>query len=269
MWILKTPKPLKDMSFLLGLAVLLVPLQWFLLLKAQGFALPFKEWFLSPNLGVTVCVGVVLLLMLRHRLLRADPLAWPLLAALSGAWFVGNLLMAIFYRSPLLAFFGLLLIALLGPVLFLIRRELRRPYWNSGLPWYQGRTRLIPDFRAEFTPASDGTVAPELGPLGVGRLDFYGIYLMEDPKVGPARPLTKLWESWQNGKKVGAPVGAVLLFRGYSVECDLKPVGIEQLEASGGPVMGMGFEFVFPSSDKMKQMADFIERLKGEGYVEA
>ncbi|OFZ20193.1 MAG: hypothetical protein A2X94_09845 [Bdellovibrionales bacterium GWB1_55_8] len=171
----------------------------------------------------------------------------PVVSGFTVIWFASTALYAFSTRNSGLSFFSALILMFAAASAFWIRRELDRSFLDPELRWYQGLPRPIGGLSCVLF-AGD-----KQHPCRVSRLDSEGAFIYSDLK-GDAGITEFLGEP----KKVQLRFG----FRGCDFQCSGFPIA---LLAQG---FGAGFQFRDLSPDHRKDLGDFIELLRGEGYVQ-
>ena len=146
------------------------------------------------------------------------------------------------YRNgnPGLAFYTLFLCFFWLSIYLFLQLEMSRSFLDSGLKWYQGMPTPIPGLICLHSPKESE--------LKVSRMDEDGVFVFsrENRKIDCALELREI----------------ILAFRGREIKCSGKTISL--LRGS----LGLGFQFCGMSADKRKELGDFVEMLRGEGYVQ-
>ena len=141
------------------------------------------------------------------------------------------------YRNgnPGLAFFTLFLCLFWVLIYFFLRLEMGRSFLDPGLKWYQGMPTPIP-----------GLVCQSI--FKVSRIDEDGAFIFstDQSKIEHSQQLQEI----------------VLAFRGREIKCSGKTISLLRGQT------GLGFQFSGMSADGRKELGDFVEMLRGEGYVQ-
>jgi hypothetical protein len=124
-----------------------------------------------------------------------------------------------------------------------------RAFFNPKLKWYQGLPKPIPGLKCVVR---HGDHERE---LRVGRIGADGAFLFSNGAV-----LTDLID-WKLRHRSRVKTELNFIFRNRQVHCQGLPVRV--LEGN----QGAGFQFCGMTPDTLKEMGDFIEVLRGEGYV--
>ena len=215
--------------------------------ELEMWRLPLASWvrsFLS---------GVPFLLLMRYLIVKDSFLAKPVWNLLS-LGFAG----AVFWRAfvaekVMLAFFGLLWVAIAYIWAIRFHREKSRSYMSSGLKWYESQPVEIPHLSVEFNG----------GRYRVARLDQEGVFVFGGEmdsiaefrtKTGPAEVTIRQESSGMSVNVLGEIAQEVHPRRGA-------------LNSEGHRLYGLGVRFVDPSVDRRKVLGDFVEKLRGEGHV--
>jgi hypothetical protein len=241
MKVIALPSSLRRAIGLLALAVPLAALEVVFVTRANWWQLPKQS--IGTAAGLTAAVVIVLALGFS----RARSWAWWMLALISAAWCAANAWMSLRMSLPALGFLTIFLFFFLGGLLMRLRSELRRSYFDPGLRWFQGEPEPISFLKCSIQ-APGGSAE-----FRVSRLDREGAFLFgadgtrRDPGFFGRGETQEL----------------VFQFRDRQLRCPARPMRYFNRSASGA-----GFRFQDLSLDSRKQLGDFIENLRGEGYVE-
>ncbi|MEN9723450.1 MAG: hypothetical protein RJB38_1436 [Pseudomonadota bacterium] len=132
-------------------------------------------------------------------------------------------------------------------------REQRRSYFYSGVQWFEGTPQAIPGLRAAIS-----TVDSSQQELSVCRIDSEGLFAVS-----------------QSGRLVPwADVDVELRFGVQHEERKIRVRGIVVRQFEGrswhrnGSDWGIGVRFVSLTPDCKKDLVEFLEVLRGEGYID-
>jgi hypothetical protein len=162
------------------------------------------------------------------------------LQTVAALWILISFWMALRIGVTSLAFFGLGLLFFWGLVLALTHRELRRSFLDPRISWYQGLPQPISGVKCRIGDDE----------FRVGRLDREGVFIFRERAFGPA------------GKEKQTPLH--FQFRDKEVACSGSPI---RALIRQGKTYGIGLRFAGMTPDARKKLGDFVETLKGEGYV--
>jgi hypothetical protein len=241
MQVVHLPRRLQFSAYALFLAVPLAGLQVVIAMQAQWWNLPFARvaW---------VCALALLLIWPFSTLMsRGRDWALTVFSALALCWVGASGFLAIRLRLPSLGYFSIFLGIFLGFLFQRLRQEMRRSFFDPRLHWYQGLPKAVPGLSCEIVRAESRI------PLQVSRMDREGAFLFS-PKLRQVSGSSDLF-----GEKAAE---LVFNFRHREFRCLGLPVRIMRQGA------GAGFQFCELSPDARKDLGDFIENLRGEGYVE-
>lgn len=189
----------------------------------------------APVLGLT--------LVLAWMILRGMPLALRALDAIGAAWIVTTLWMAIHKGNPTLGFLAIGLVVFVLSLRTWIRQEAGRSFFDPQLRWFQGLPRPIPGLSCRIK-TSEGVLD-----CRVSRIDDEGVFIYREGAFG-LMPLRR-----------GMPVEMSFTFRDSKVATHASPIRLEERGLSAG----LCFTSLAP--DARKELGDFVEKLRGEGYV--
>jgi len=184
-------------------------------------------------------------------LFRGKRWALDLLTGGALVWLVTGAWTAIRMRHTGLGLFTIALAPVFLSLYLKLKQEMSRSFFDPMMSWYQGMPKTLPHIKCRL--AWDHLDVE----CKVGRVDREGAFLFctqtpEGTGSGLA-PLSSLT------KKTNARL--TLQFREREVSCNARPM------VTGREGQGAGLRFVDIAPDAGKQLGDFIETLKGEGYV--
>jgi hypothetical protein len=229
------PAKLRLAAALLFLCVPFAAFETVLVTRAPWWRLPFQ------SIGIWSVAVFLICVPLSAWLLQGKRWALRLTQLFLVAWVLLNLGVAIFLRNPSVGFFTFLLIVCFGSLGFWLEHELGRSFFDPHLKWYQGLPKLIAGLTCRVT-CGDQEVN-----CRVSRLDREGAFVFGD------HPMLSL--------RADLKSELVFNFRDRSLKCEAVPV---RAFLDG---RGAGFQFQNLVPDLQKNLGDFIELLKGEGYV--
>lgn len=170
---------------------------------------------------------------------------WGALGCVFGAWLGSAAWMAFRDHNFGLALFAVLLAVFQSLYLVWLRIELGRSFCDPRVRWYHGLPTPIPGLVCDLGTSDR---------FRVSALDRKGIFLYRE--TGGATP------DWVVGRQARE---LALCFRDRRVRCRGIPV---RALRRAGEFRGVGLRFAGMSPDMLKQLGDFVEVLKGEGYVQ-
>jgi hypothetical protein len=236
------PKRLKYAAGCLFLSVPWVAAEVVLVNRAPWWNLPFLRmgyW----SLGFTLICS-----WLAYQLINARKWAYHLIKVLSLLWILATAWIAIGLNDPPLAFFTVLLMAFSVGQLKWLKHELERSFFDPQLAWYQGLPKPIPGLSCCVGEGEDRVN------LKVSRIDSEGAFVYS--AFGKSEILSSFEKNLEREK-----LKMEFVFRNRKVFCE----GIPTLTIARG--QGAGIRFAQVSADTKKEIGDFIEILRGEGYV--
>jgi hypothetical protein len=242
------PTGLKRAAQALILCVPLAALEVILVNRAPWWRLPYQQIGMACIPAFVVCVIISILLLKGRRI------GWYVVAGLYGFWFLSIGLMALRLHYPSLGIYGLSLGAGMLAHLAWLNHELGRSYVDPRMHWYEGLPQSIPGLACEIRQERHGQ--EEKTQYRISRLDREGVFVFRDHSRGSAPQV----------EKFGKPenVELHLSFREKQARCVGVPVCV--LDRMGTESI-VGFKFRDMSADSRKLLGDFVEALKGEGYV--
>lgn len=243
MKVIVTPLRLQLAASLLVFSVPLAVLQIVLLSGAPWWDLPMKR------MGIASLFAAALFVPLAQWICNGKRWALGLTGLTGILWFLFSLLSALQLRSFWLEVFVIILGAYWLLLWNWLGRETGKSFFDPQMNWYHGSPERWPDLNCEI----EGEGAAN---FSVCRLDREGLFIfrsrMDDiPSAQVEDPLLK--------KK---KLNLVLRFKGKEFRGPALPV--RALSARRG--YGLRFDRISP--DQQKDLGDFVEALKGEGYVQ-
>jgi hypothetical protein len=179
---------------------------------------------------------------------RGHPRALWLAAGMLSAWLLLTIGAALVLVNPGLAFFAVFLAAGGALLLLWIRRQTREAFYDPGLRWYQRLPKPIPGLSCIARP--EGSESRE--EFKVSRLSASGAFIFSDRAVPESL-----------GRR-DRSVELEFKFRDRWLRCTALPM----VEVDRGCGAGWGLRFAPVPPDLRKNLGDFIEQIRGEGYVE-
>lgn len=171
--------------------------------------------------------------------------AWRLATGIFATWIGVTAWMAFRDRNFPLALLGAILPIFQLLYIVWLRVEHGRSFYDPGVKWYHGSPRPIPGLHCDLGTSD---------PFRVSALDRQGIFVYRE--AGGSAP------EWIG---VRQPREITLSFRDQRVSCRCIPVRSLHRD---GIFRGVGLRFSGMSPDARKRLGDFVETLKGEGYVQ-
>ena len=231
---------------------------WKLALLLPLFAL--NLWMALPDLSwqrglqrewPAFLILSLFLLLVRFWIQRGVAIGAESLRVLFAVWLIVNFVGGIILGLPKLA----ILAIFYGPLFLLLWRELERTCGQSAfdpqLKWYQGQPHSIPDLRAHLIVQGVAQICR------VSRFDREGVFLFT----------LDLSADWLGQAATQNRVQIEILFRDEVLSLSGQPIRIWTRSRAGSSSQGMGLAFIDLSSDLRKQLGDWVEKLRGEGYV--
>jgi hypothetical protein len=238
MRVISVPLRLRVATALLVLCVPVAAIETIVVTRAPWWKLPYSTMQIW-------CAAVALIcLPLAGWMAAGKRWGLSLTAIFAAVWCVLSAWVAIRNRNPSLGFFTLFLTAYWVAVIAWIRHEMGRSFFDPRLAWYQGLPKPIPALTCELVQGGARAEAR------VSRLDEDGVFLFLPPGIPALAPLQK-----------AQPVELAFRYRDREVRCRGLPVCALAADA------GAGFQFQGLTPDTRKQLADFVEMLRGEGHV--
>ena len=246
MKVIAVPSRLRLATTLVLLAVPVAALETVIATRAPWWRLP------SSTMAVWCPIVAALFLPIAVLLQRGRSWAWDALVGLYTIWVSLSAWFAIRTHHPALGFLTLFLVLFFGVMANWLQQELGRSYFDPRIRWFHGLPAPIPQLECEARVAvGDGEGGSRT--FRVARLDEEGtfLFLRDGPRIG-RRALTRRSER----------IGLKFRFRDRELRCEGYPV---RWLREG---QGIGIQFRGLAPDMRKELGDFVEILKGEGYVE-
>jgi hypothetical protein len=236
MKVISAPSGLKWAAAAVFLTVPIAMLQAIVMARAPWWALPLRSMAISAIWATLASVFVSVFL------LRARRGFYWVLVGLGTLWAVLSALAAIRSRNPGMGFFTIFLGVFLGLLASWVKHEFGRSFFDPAMEWFEGAPHSIPAVDCEVGEGARKTR------LKVSRLDEEGAFLY---RLGTLEvPVRK------------SRMELAFHFRDREVRCTAMPMLLFKRNSEG-----VGFRFEGNTPDQQKELSDFIETLRGEGYV--
>lgn len=237
MKVIHIPLGLRLISFYMLLCVPILALQVLMLVQASLLKMPVKTFQILCG-----TVAVVVFLLARG-ISKGKRAPYSILLSAGGLWCFTTVAIAVQTQSPSLGFFAIFLLFYWIVLWQWVRHENGSSFFDPHMEWYQGLPQSIPGLKCEAV-YGDKTFSAR-----VARLDTQGAFVFSDRD-----------EKWPIERKKRAK----LVFS-YGEE---KPVHCQALPIRTlNKNLGAGFLFSGMSPDESKKLGDFVEKLRGIGYV--
>lgn len=181
-------------------------------------------------------LGTIAFMMLA--IVRGKTWIRPVILVLLAGWCIFSFAWALYEESALQALFGLLLSLLTLSYLEYVKQVFESPYLSPGIKWYQSLPEALPGIHCNL-----GRVA---------KISEEGVFIL-----GRFERLTQK----------NLPTQATLEFKGRKLACAVQPISAIQNKNPRSSYDGIGLQFKGNTKDFTKDIADFVERLRGEGHV--
>jgi hypothetical protein len=257
--VISIPFRLRVAAGILFFCVPLIALEVIIVNRVPWWNLPTRKigyWCLAFSL---ICIPLVIWL------LQAKRWTFYVIGVFMSTWLIASAVLAIRMHYPTLGFYSLMLTLIFGAEWMWLRYELTRSYIDPQLAWYQSLPKPIPGLKCDIQ------YEKKVFPLRVSRIDTDGVFVFSDPtKLAGPKGSTGKEDAVLSGYLQSKRLGLDFRFREHRLSCSGATI-----VAMGSPVQpnegfGMGIQFLFDSSnasDLKKEISDFIELLRGEGYV--
>ena len=229
----------------IGLIFLSVPwvlIEIALVTSAPWWKLPIRSMTYWGVIFTLICIPVSVWMAAGRKW------AYSITVLLSGTWLLASIWLVIVMRLPSLAFFTFCLLIFQLCVLLWLKLELERSFMDPQMKWYQGAPKRVPGLECQVS-------------LGDSKLDFRVSRMDRDGAFvvvhSQERASLELLPSFLSSKDIQL----VFCFRQFKISCH----GIPTLSMNEG--LGIGIRFHGLSHDSKKELGDFVEVLRGEGYV--
>ncbi len=242
MTVISVPRRLRVAASTLLICVPLVAVEILIVSRAPGWNLPYRRALYWAFAYLLITVPLI------SWIIAARRFAVYLAVLLGFVWVLLSASLSIRMNFPLLGFFTVGLIALLFAQFYWVQIELTRSFLDPQLSWYQGLPSTIPGLVCRL---GEGEQKVE---LRVSRMDQDGAFVFckstETEKVGVMAELIRR-----------SQLNTTFGFKSQTISCVSRPV----LTIERG--IGIGIQFIRMSGDAKKEVGDFVEVLRGEGYV--
>ena len=250
MVVISIPARLKLGALALLISIPLICFEVSIVARAPIWKLPYQ----------TICYWALTFALITIPLMvwitSAKKWALSLCTVLAGFWILASFWMTFHVGYPQLGFFTLLLFLFFAALLLSLQYEMGRSFFDPGLPWYQGMPKPIPGLKCQLSTTSSpkSTSNEQTVDLDVCRLDQDGAFLFCSDKDGKSKERLPILLTQRR-------LGMIFYFRDRQVECQGAPI----LSLTQGT--GAGIQFLGATDDLSKDIGDFVELLRGEGYV--
>jgi hypothetical protein len=251
MVVLSVPTRLRIATLAILLSIPLISLEVIIVAQAPFWKLPYK------NIGYWATTFLLISVPLIVWMNSGKRWALKLCAIFGLLWIIASFWMTFHSGYPQLGFLTFLLCLYFAALLLALQYEMDRSFFNPELPWYQGLPKPIPGLKCQLFDLrknKEGLSSSISVELAVCRLDQNGTYLF-------CQKLDSQGVSFLSSLLNKRKLGMAFNFRGRKVEIQGTP--ITRL-AQGS---GCGIQFIETTDDLSKDIGDFVELLKGEGYV--
>jgi hypothetical protein len=237
MRVISVPGKLRLASALFLLAVPAMAIETVIVSRAPWWKLPVH----SMEVWAAVIAAVALPLSLFMQ--AGKKWAFSIGIFLSASWIAISIWLAIRAQQPALGFFTCFLIVFFGGALSWLNREMTRSYFDPQIQWFQRLPKPIPGLSCWVSRETDSWDM-----FRVSRIDEEGVFLFRDGGAGA-----------QFSRK--DRLALKFVFRDRKIQA----VGVPIRDLREG--LGVGVQFKGLEADSYKEIGDFVELLRGEGYV--
>jgi hypothetical protein len=242
MKVISAPSGLRWAATAVFLTAPIATLHTVVMARAPWWALPIRSMEISAG------EALVLSSIVSVFLLRARRSSYWALCGIGLLWAVLSAFAAVRTQNPGLGFFTIFLGVFFGLLTSWVNHELSRSFFDPHMQWYEGAPHSIPSLGCDVVAGDERT------PLKVSRLDEEGAFVFGSlPGAGALAKKIPL----RNQKSE-----LVFRFREREVRCQGLPMLLFKRSSEG-----VGFRFEGNTPDQKKELWDFIEMLRGEGYV--
>lgn len=242
MVVISVPTRLRIATFALFLSIPVIAIEVVIATRSPWWNLPYR------SIGYWCLAFALICFPISSWLMGGRKWALRLLIALLSLWVLESARMSIFFRYPALGFFTLLLGALCFLEVMWLQREMRRSFFDPQVQWYQSLPKPIPGLMCEIVSGEKSI------DLRVSRIDRDGAFVFVEPVSGKvSNALASVLEKRK--------LELTFNFRDRRMSCQAAPT----LSIAKGT--GAGLRFLDVSADLGKEIGDFVEVLRGEGYV--
>lgn len=234
MKVISVPVRLRLATALLLLCVPIAAIEIVLATRSPWWRLPY------PTLAIWCGAVFLICVPLSYGLLNGKRWAFCLTVAFAAAWCLASGWIALKLKMPSLGFFTIFLVWFFGGLLVWLKHEIGRSYFDPQLSWYQGLPKPIPGLRCRILDSE----------FNVSRLDKEGAFIFRQTALNEDRIAPHFGKS-----------DLLFKFRDREVRCRAVPMRVLKRGE------GAGFQFLDLPPDTRKELGDFVESLRGEGYV--
>jgi hypothetical protein len=248
MTVLVVPRRLKFAIAALLLSIPLIALEVLISTKSPIWNLPYRAiayWsFASALICIPLCVWLA----------AARKWALPTIYFFSAIWILSSAWISIQIKHPPLLFFTIFLLAYSTVLISWLQFELHQSFFDPKIAWYHGQPKPIPELRCQLTSGEKSMN------FKVSRIDRNGVFLFanlptQDQELDETNGSSSSFSFLQERRQLELRLN----FRENQVVCEGTPIlSVHQ---------GVGVQFWNLAPDLKKEMIDFIEKLKGQGYV--
>lgn len=203
--------------------------------------------FLAPDVIKIVAVATVWNFITFYLLFRVRMAGYYSALLFSCSLIFINIIYLIQQKNYALAFYGLFILIVSALYLMSIYQSLTEPYFYSGKRWFEGTPRLLPKLTA-LLYMSDGSEQK----TQISRLNESGCFVC-DPDVGI-----------QTNPKIDYKKVNRIDISLYSQVLSLDV----EMTAASRTFSGAGFYFLTHNQDSIKDLKDFMNRVRSNGYVD-
>lgn len=237
MAVIRLPRQYKALS---GLVLASIPV-FVLNLWVMQKGINFKT--LGKDKLIWIAVEAVWALLTFYWLSRAKWTGFWSVVTLALVLLSGNIYFLITTKNYALAFYALFLVILSGLYALHLYRSLQETYYHPGTRWFEGRPPFIPRLEAELKAGGKNI------PVRLSRLGTDGCYAFtRDGEVFPAE--------FNRSEAIAFKLGDL------GLDCAVELISQTKDKS------GQGLKFIVSSADQMKDIKDFIERIRSSGYVD-
>lgn len=242
MVVISVPIRLRLAVSALLLVVPLIAIEVLIASRASWWNLPYRK------MGTWAAIFALISVPLSVWISSGKKWAYALAVAISTIWVFLSAWAAIRLRYPPLGFFTIFLLFFGFLELLWLKSEMERSFFDPQMAWYQGLPKPIPGLQCKLL-SGEKTLD-----LRVSRIDQDGVFVFSSSDGGKSpSPLLTFLEK----KKLEM----IFNFRDRQITCQ----GVPTLAIGKGT--GAGIQFRWVSADLRKDIGDFVEILRGEGYV--
>jgi hypothetical protein len=247
MRVLSAPRGLKLAAFASFLSVIFAVFESVVIARAPWWALPVF------SMEKAAVVSFALTLLGAALLLRGVRSSQGIFTMAGTLWVFLSALWAVRSKNPGLGFFSIFLSVYFGLLVYWIRHEMSRSFFDPRMKWFEGLPKSIPALSCEIIAGDTRT------PMKVSRLDEEGTFIFAETAATSETPaaLEGRFPMTSDRKSELA-----FNFRDREIRCHAVPMSFFKRDSEG-----VGFRFFENSLDQKKELGDFIEALRGEGYV--